>query len=944
MVYLRPQVRVFQQFTSAAAIGDNVRRAYIVGPNALLHRYSVPGEKATIGLGAYDAVTAATASWPGKQGGSIVDLASAKLFVENGLLKYFENRIGQTTGDLGTTTPVAGKANWITHSDMRWKTGGGMSRSTLLGDRDVAIGDVVHIRGVEDPLGDCIEHNLWTTVAGFASNQLASVVGTAYSDVSNPGTSTFSFGINFTAGPVNCVQALLADNTYTPLASGQVDETYTIRVIKSSVSGCQSARLRVTSASGTDDVSEVTPSAFGSPTAIGTRGLSVTFSVASGGGCEVEAANAGVIADNFVVGQVWTLTVQADHVEACATAAGTYTGPFDDTYIVEVTKGGTFGQLPKVTVSTARGLDASGPTTVTGAAVSIPIGSYGVTMSFDKCGVLSDPITGLRKGDKFYVDVVSSASGPITTLILRDNLPTALLAADDLDIQLFIPKSFEITKNRLGSAPLTNYAINSSQITINSGITAYDSEWTVNGVQLPLPLESGATGASGTQYGQLYMEYREWVPDASAELRIATSAADLDDIPGQLDPANPLKWGVFKALTNTSAAGVAYTSITDPSNIDTWQNALNVAEGRSEFYNFVPMSHDTAVQGLFVAQALAESAPEAANWKGVILNAPYAETKRLVGNTTTLAVVADNPNVSGTQYTLMTIPTATLLTSGVKPGDSVRFMYTADGFGGDTYSTYTVDSVLSETTLILSSGTPAAISVPQRVEVWHNMTKSEIVADLVAKAQGYASSRVVMVAPDIVYEGGVATPGYFAAAALGGLISSVLPNQGLTQVNVQGLSGIAARTRDYFKASLLDQLSAGGVWTITADRAGNIFSRHAVTTDTTDLKHREEMIRRNADSISYDFAALLKPYVGRTNATQTVLDKLEYEIERLLGTYITQVLDQNLGPRLIAGEIAKDNLGNKLLRIHPLAADRIEIFLTVTFPAPANNLDLHIVG
>ena len=92
-------------------------------------------------------------------------------------------------------------------------------------------------------------------------------------------------------------------------------------MIQSSVSGCSNAVLRVVSASGTDNVTEVTPSAMGVAIAIGTRGLTVTFNT---------------------------------------------TGTVSGTYIIEVTKGGSWAQLPEITVTTARALDSSGPTVVSG--------------------------------------------------------------------------------------------------------------------------------------------------------------------------------------------------------------------------------------------------------------------------------------------------------------------------------------------------------------------------------------------------------------------------------------------------------------------------------------------------------------------------------------------------------------------------------------------------
>jgi len=633
------------------------------------------------------------------------------------------------------------------------------------------------------------------------------------------------------------------------------------------------------------------------------------------------------------------------YVKACPTAAGTYSGPIDDTYIVEVVKGGLWAALPAIRITTATGSDVSGPTTVPAAATAIPIGSYGVTMAFDERGVLGPALTGLRRGDKFAVAVQSSTGGPMRTLILRDNLPTGLLGATALEIRLFIPKTFEITPQRFGFAPLFNYIPSPPNgINVQSGVMAYHAEWTLNGVQQAMPLYSGITAVSGQAYGNLFLEYTEFLNDVSHGLGIITSLTDVNAIPGPLEAGNPLKWGVYKAWLNAGTTGVAYIAVTDPSILATWATALAIIEGRDAYYNFVPMSMDLAVQQLCAGQANAESMPEVANWKASVIAATYVEQKRIVGNTLSLAIVQDDPNTTGTQYTRMTITGATLLTSGAKAGDQVRFLFTTDGFGGSLYTSFTIASVLSETTCLLTAGTSAAITIPQKVEVWHTMTKDEVVTDLVAKAGVFGDSRVVMTVPDIVYEGGQATPGYFASAAVAGLISAVQPHQGLTNANIAGLAGIATRTRDYFNQSQMDRLGGGGLWIITATRAGVVHTRHALTTNVSDLKHREEMIRRNLDSISYDFVGILRPYIGRTNATHIVLDKMEYDINKRLETYKTAIASRDLGPQIVTGEIARDLDGTLLLRIHPLAADRIEITVTLTLPAPGNNIDLYLVA
>jgi hypothetical protein len=160
-------------------------------------------------------------------------------------------------------------------------------------------------------------------------------------------------------------------------------------------------------------------------------------------------------------------------------------------------------------------------------------------------------------------------------------------------------------------------------------------------------------------------------------------------------------------------------------------------------------------------------------------------------------------------------------------------------------------------------------------------------------------------------------------------------NQGLTNYEVSGFDNLTSYTTDFFTDAQLTEMSNGGVWIVTEDRDGTPITRHAVTTDTSDLKVREEMIRRNLDSISYLFVSALRPYIGRANATPVLLERLDYLINDRITTLSAPVAT-DLGPRLISGEIVT-------LRIHPLAADRIEIVLNLVLPAPVNEIQLYLV-
>jgi len=965
MAYVKPQVLVFQEFSIVPTEITEPLRAHISGPHAMLHRYSDADEKALTRLGTYNALSETCYAWPRRIPGSRVDFPYTKLYADNALLLYYEDTISNL---VTTTRPVSGKSNWVESVAgavedgvaVYFKQNGGYNRSDVFKDRDVKLGDTVYLRAVEDTETSCIEHELWTSVAGFASSTVDSEIENATRDnIVNAGTTTLSASVPASgndylqiAGITNCVrlEAVNAIN-YDGVEDGSVSETYTIEVVKSSISGCDASVLRIRSASRLDDVTEVTAAAFGSETTIGTRGLRVTFDLYSDevGGCGPEAAAAGVAPDNFVVGQKWQVTVTqafAAVYAASNSVTGTYTGEKNDTYIIECVRGGSIEQggtsFPQIMVRTAKGLDFSGPTEITNSGDTagdfFQIGSSGVAVAF--ADIAGDPVTQMRKGDKWYVKVVSAAAGPVNKLILKHDLPAAMRTTSSIDMKLYIQDDIQISQNRIGYAPLINYELEPTQICVKDGVVAYHPEWTDNGVEQPLLLKGGT----------LYVEYREWLSELCDEVNGINNVADLDQIRGPLDPDNPLKWGVYKALSNSNGTAVKYTAVCEPEDLDSWVQVLERIKGRDDLYNLVPLTFDKEVHDLYAAHINNESNEIANNWKGgffalqsrnhKLVVGEGAEVKGVSGETISapvLATVADDPTATGTQYTRLQVPTGSgyFITNEVQPGDLVRYNFAVDGFGEAQYSEYVVDSVLSENSLLLYSGTDTAVTTPQRVEIWHNLNRNELADDVATRAGALSNRRVCAVWPDQVGSAGRLMPGYYLAAALAGLASGVVPHQGLTNVEVGGFDDF---TRSYkmFNETQLNRLAEAGVWIVTEDRDGTPFTRHALTTDNLDLNRREEMIRRNVDSISYLFLRRLRPYIGRTNATPTMVDKLTREVNQLIRFFKSNGYTEELGSQLIDGSV-------RILRIHPLLKDRIEIVLDLVVPAPLNNIELHLV-
>lgn len=1078
--YVKPQVLVFQEFRIVPTEITEPLRAHIAGPHAVLHRYNDAAEKQNCLLGLYDRLNDTCYSWPQRLAGSRVDPSYVKVYVDDAMLQYYTHTMGDNATNI---TAVPGKSNWIQSSNLSFKSNGAAyPRSSAFLDRDVQLGDVVKLRVVSAD-NDCEETVLETYVTGFASDLVPSRILPATADVNNEDayTASHASGVDVTAavgasdyqiaGLNNSLNVSIlrgtdpGANNYSGLVDGYVNETYTVEVIKSTISGCNAARLRVTSASGTDDQAEIAPNDVDDAsgvTFIGTRGLSVRF------------AN-GSTSDTFVVGQKWQFIVKqtfepaiavsdadgaysteasVDGVNGHVDILGKYAGAKNDTYIVECTKGGTFAQLPEITVKTAKGLDFSGPTEVVGDgegvnAVSVAIGTNGVKVKFlGATGGSSDAVAGLRKGDKWYITVNSSQAGPVRKLILRDDLPTALLTQDDLpldkvgpvtvtnqgagyvtaptvtfsappvgvlgavtatgvavlgtgstagkvvgvtvtnrgsgytsaptitiaappagagavtatatatlisgedmDLTLFIKDEIQVSRNRIGYAPETNYWLEDTQICVQEGIIAYHPEWTSAGAEQPLPVMSG----------KVYVEYREWLSELADQVNSISDVADLDVIKGQLHPDNPLKWGVYKALSNSNGTVVKYTAVANPDrfdsenrplgpNLDGWVQVLERIKGRDDMYNLVPMTFDRQVQNLWAAHIGGESNEIANNWKAGFFALKAHPVAKVSGegvpvggvlgtevDSPVLATLADDPNATNTQYTKLTVTSGNgyFITNDVRPGDIVRYNYSVDGFGDEQYEEYVVDQVLSESTLLLYSGADAAVTQPQRLEIYHNRNRNEISEDIAQQAGSLSNRRVCAVWPDQVGEAGTLQPGFYLAAALAGLVSGVVPHQPLTNVEVAGFDDYT-RSYKYFNETQLNRMAEAGVWIVTEDKDGTPHTRHALTTDNLDLNRREEMIRRNVDSMSYLFLRRLRPFIGRTNAQEGMVRRLRYEVTAIIDFLTANGFTDELGSQLVSGTIRK-------LQIHPLLKDRIEIVLDLVVPAPLNNIELHLV-
>lgn len=920
----RPAVAIYTSFNQDQSTSLQPVRATIVGPNAILHRYAESSEKAGIRLGAYDPISPTTYTWPGRSAGGVVDLDYVKVYLDNAKLLYFTDSIGSDS----TIAPVSGKVNRIRSTSLGFASNGASYlRSAGFYDRDVTVGDLVYIRGVVS--GD--SHELNTYVKGLAYETVAAIVGTATRDTGNAAAQSSSGSVTQLDDLQNCITLAADISAYDGLADGDITETYTVEVIQSSVDGdLTTALLRVRTASGRDDEDNVVPAALDSPTEIGARGLEITFELSSGS-CSSIASENSVTYNDLIVGQKWSILVNQVFERPNATAAGTYSGTVDDTYIVEVTRGGLFSgaDAPQITVTTAKGLDESGPTDVENDNEAVSIGTKGVTILFyGSGGGGSDPVDGLRKGDKYVVPVTAAANGRASTLILGHRMSDELLTATDLELKLYIKKpSIELPQDRISAPPATNWDTEATQITINDGAELYDSTWTDDGEELPLPVVEGT----------LYVEYREWAQALCGEVG-EYDIDTYDTIPGQTHPDNPFKYGVFLAAGAARGETVLGAPVCSPSSTDSWEDAIDNLVGVPEAYGLVPQTDDAAIRALFAAHVSAQSGPTSGLERVQWLSSVSTPTIQLIGETANdevvLATLTDNIDASGTQYTLLSITTSdvSLIDAGVRAGDTVRFLYTTNGFD-TTYTEFVVDTVEGEDTLVLTTGHTGAVNTPQKVEIWRERTPNEFAAAVAAEATAISDRRTRLVYFDnVAIAGYPETPGHVMCAYLAGIRSGIEPNRSMTNYPLSGFTVV--NTGVPLSMTQIDILRNAGVWVVTKNRAGQIFTHLGLTTDLTGINQREEMIVTTLDVVNKYLRAQLEPYIGQANAVPSALDRIRVDLRGALEFLKSPTADPLLG-NVIVDYVIVD------ISRHATAKDRVVITLNLTLPAPINNIDVY---
>lgn len=948
----------------------------------------------------------------------------------------------------------------VTPNPYVFQTANGVSRSSQFKSRDVQIGDRVSYSIVD---GSTVTHTGTSKVVSLAADITVPLVDMATQNTTNtatqvgtdlsPAAAIVMAGVDNQRamdGASTGVIPLSASNLFYPgeLDTGIIEDTFTVTVVVQGVKGV--AMADVSNASGTYRRTNVPIEAKGTDGEIYVgRNLVINFDQ---GGSDPDAI--------FQVGDTYTFTIKAPFSKLASrlfNAGGTYAGPVNTTYMVEVVRGGVFtrsvtatvglqfpvtpptltpgvdwaswtggdvadeyvlkcttgGNIaaaefeltsqtgddasninfgtvttdvtlgnkglyaqfsaddtftigdywiirvnacrPQVRVYDTAGVDA-GSYVVVEDATPINLGNYGADLTFDKNvntegGFVADG--GLLMGDIYMVDATAANAGAVRTLVLADDLPSAItpsstggvfaLAPNRAAVNLFILQAVNtVSSEKVQSPPDYNWVAGTSDVVVYGGIAVQDSTWYENdGSQPFLPVETA----------DMYLQYRALLSTYASTIQEITDVGDIAPRLGTVTPENPLAQGVYNALINSGDRSVFYMAV--PTNdLAGYTYVLDRASLTKDVYGFAPLTTDRTILAAVEGHINDMSSEENKAWRygffGTTMptEASVYDLLKNPGHEEYFATVTVNPSIAGS-YTIVKFFDAagdpspyTQVLHDVKVGDKVRIKFATDAWGNATYATYTVGALLTNTSLRLVSGPASALATQTKVEVWHDLSVTEMAAAVAAISTAFANRRIAHVFPSQLGAFGVIESAEFGAAAVAGLNSSVPPQQGLTNIELNGFDDLPM-VYSTFSRSQLNTMAGAGTLIIMQDVAGGaIYIRHQVTTATSqgNLNTTELSITKNLDSISYYFADRLAPFIGRYNVTPDLLVVLAAQIEdglRYLGSFTNVSL---LGPQLLLA-------GTKLDRLeqHPTLRDHVVAVVSLQLPYPLNVLQLYLV-
>lgn len=326
----------------------------------------------------------------------------------------------------------------------------------------------------------------------------------------------------------------------------------------------------------------------------------------------------------------------------------------------------------------------------------------------------------------------------------------------------------------------------------------------------------------------------------------------------------------------------------------------------------------------------------------------------LYANTAGVVVATRRP------FRVITDNTATFTTDLVKATDALEVPNPLTGTDYTTLAPYSyiVAYIPNENVVVLTANTDV---IAQNVETGDTtlnfrinraLTKDDMVDELSIISQSFNSRRVILVWPDSVDVAGLvdgskartngvianadAQPGYYLAAAVGGMTAGLPSHQGFTNLGIAGIDQLYHSTR-YFSDRQLTEISDAG-WFVFEQESPNALPVciHQLTTDPNTLETGEYSVVKNFDFVALFFQDILSEFIGSYNVNDETMGYLRQAM--VTGIDLLKLRKYSkIGAPLNDAAITS-------LAVSPAAADRVEAYMTVVLPKPLNRIGLHLIS
>jgi hypothetical protein len=507
---------------------------------------------------------------------------------------------------------------------------------------------------------------------------------------------------------------------------------------------------------------------------------------------------------------------------------------------------------------------------------------------------------------------VTSTSNVVTSFKVSDDLPNGITTPFTVSVK----KSYNNLVLPISYGGHTNYSI--TNVTTTGAVTI-----------LPLPVVSYGLVVSGT----IHIPYKALRLDLGGSVLDINNVDDQVGVLGAASDDNPLALGVQLALANTTGRIRAVAVSSD--DLAGYLEAWDLLES-TKVYAIVPLTQSIDILQSLQVHVEGMSTPENASWRIALMNTAIPSIA-YVGQYNPNLVNANGGNnavtLINTDYVL-TSSNAQFVSDGVIPGDTVKI--TAHTPTSQVVTSVTVQEVLSNQQVVVDS--PIALA-GVNYYVQRTLTKVQQAEAVAAASTSFGSSRVFHIQPDLigVIVDGVTKylPGYYAAAAISGLVAGLPAQQSLTNIGLAGVVDLLHSNR-YFTRAQLSTISAAGTFLLVQESAGTIpYIRHSLSTDMSVLQYREMQQVKNIDFLSYFFHDILKSFPGRYNITPDTLQILRTTI--IAGAKLLQGKKlPKIGPPLLDYQI-------KTLTQDTVNKDTVIVEMPVTMPTVMNYINLYLI-